>query len=270
MPAESRSLIVTDAYRRQLAALRARADQAARRNWARITPDDLDRTFPGWATITAAAIAQLQVSAARLSAGYLAAFLTTELGRPTRPRGTTGEYVAVSRDGRPILEALTPPLFTIKQAIADGRDHPTALRLGLARATSIAGEDTLHAARATLDDLTVSEQRVVGWRRVTGGGCLACLGAATGAIQADSELLETHPGCQCSKEPVVADVEERIPRPTGADIFAAMSDSEQDSRFGLKAALIRTGQATLADAVQRDAMAVLPDGITEAPLKALI
>jgi hypothetical protein len=69
-----------------------------------------------------------------------------------------------------------------------------------------------HTARAALGDGIRTDERIVGWHRVTAGGCGACLAAAT-RTYATHEPLRVHDGCRCGAEPVVATSRPR-PRPT--------------------------------------------------------
>jgi hypothetical protein len=177
MPANGQSLRITDTYRQRLRILRARAIVIARAEWAKLDPADLDGSHDRWVATVAATLTELQRGGARLSAAYLSAFLSSELGR-----------------------------------------------------------------------------------RVP----------ATGAIQADDEVLEVHPSCSCSKEPVVADAPDRVMRPTGTEVFERLSAQEQDSLLGPdKAELVRSGDIPLHSLIEKQEQAVLPTVITEAPLEAL-
>lgn len=272
MPATEQAVRATDTYRALTFALRDRADHVTRSQWSLLDPADLDGTFATWLGLVAPALTELQRAGARLSAGYLTAFVAAELrARPT-PGGSSvaSPYVGVSQAGKPLPDALRAGVITTKQAIGDGREASVALALGLQRVARNASEDVMHTVRATLDDAITSDERVAGWRRVTSGGCGACLAAATGAIQHTAEVLRVHPHCHCSKEPVVAHVEEAIHRPTGGEIFRAMPAEQQDQLLGPeKAHLVRSGDVPLHALVEHEPMAALPDQITEAPLAAL-
>jgi hypothetical protein len=217
-------------------------------------------------------VQELQRTGARLSLAYLTAYLRSETGQPrTAPPVDLAGYVGTLTHRQAARRGA--------RAVAvhgEGRDQGRgggpggALKLGLDRAARVTGEETIAAARAALADGIRQDGRIIGWRRVTGGGCGACIAAATGAIQADDELLEVHDHCQCSKEPVVADVPDDTHRPTGPAMFRAMPAHEQDALLGPeKADLLRTGAIGFHDLIKRDPMAVLPDGISEAPLSAL-
>jgi hypothetical protein len=128
----------------------------------------------------------------------------------------------------------------------------------------------VHAARAATSDGIRADERLIGWRRVTSGGCGACLAAATGAIHADRTALPVHDHCRCTTEPVVRDVPDTVTRPTGADMVAGMTTAQQDAALGTEtAALLRAGQITLPDLIATSPMVAIADQITQAPIKAL-
>jgi hypothetical protein len=270
VPASARSLRITDTYRQRLQVLRRRSMLTARDNWQRIDAADLDGSGERWAASTAAILTSFQRAGGQFSLAYLTAYLRSELGRVVPAPPVPEIRAGTSRDGRLLSEALFPAILTTKQALGDGRELQAALELGLNRALRTASEETVASARDSLADTIRQDGRILGWRRVSGGGCGACDAAATGAIQADDEALEVHPFCSCSKEPVVADAPDTIQRPTGEEMFNAKTPQEQDAMLGPdKAALIRSGEVPFTDLIQRDPMAVVPDGITEAPLEAL-
>lgn len=271
MPAHARSLRITDTYRLHLKHLRARGVNYAREQWATLDPQDLDGSHAAWVQKVALTLTELQRAGARLSLAYLTAYLRSETGKGfVAPPVDLSAHVGKARTGKPLAEALVPSLFTVKGAIGAGAAVDAALKLGLDRAARVTGEETIAPARATLQDGIREDGRIIGWRRVTGGGCGACIAAATGAIQADDELLEVHDHCQCTKEPVVADVPDDTHRPTGPAMFRAMPVHEQDAVLGPeKAGLLRTGAIGFKDLIQHDPMSAIPDGITEAPLSAL-
>lgn len=267
MPGSRAALRATDDYRRRLRIVQQRAVSLARGGW-RFDIDNLDRDHAQWVERTAAAARELQAAGVALSTAYLSAYLTLERGEATSVDAPSA-MVGVARDGRPLAEALAPSLFTIKQAIGEGRPVAEAFRTGLNRAVRVVGEEAIAPARAALDDSIREDDRIVGWRRVTAGGCLACIAAATGAVQADDETLEVHDHCQCTKEPVVGGVRELVQRRTGPELFNSLPEAEQDARYGKKAELLRDGEIGFQDLIKRDHMAVIPDVITEAPLEAL-
>src|SRR4249920_2517749 len=103
MALAERSIQVTDSYRERLAATRENVQRKARESWPSI--DELDRT--DWPQRTATLLSQAQREVVRAGTGYLSAFLTTELGARTRgPALDSRKFAGVSRDGRPLADAL--------------------------------------------------------------------------------------------------------------------------------------------------------------------
>lgn len=274
MPANSRSLELTDAYRRQLLSLRVRTNQVVVRSW-QLDPAALEQSFAGWhdtaTTLTTAAQAQGVLA----TQAYLASYLGSETGRaqtidPVDP----ARYVGLSRDGRPLGELFTPPLYTVKLSLAQGLPFLRASQMGRARAMRSVNFEVLEAARSSLDDSMRTNRRVVGWRRVpAGSACGACLAAATGAIQDTDATLLVHRGCACTKEPVVRDVKERVHRPTGEQQFRSLTEPQQDALFAgrggaEKAQLIRDGLPFSA-LITHEHEHLGDDTFTETPLDAL-
>lgn len=262
MPRSTRSLRLTDAYRARLASIRQQADSRARREWPTI--DRLDGTR--WADRAAQVVAAAQTEAVRATAGYLTAYLSSELGRrvPT-VRIDSRAYVGVSRDGRPLTEALQSPLIGVRAALKEQRPPEEALRFGLTRAARMVETDVMHAQRTALLDTIEADDRIEGWQRATSGTCGACM-----ALSATSgPHFEAHPGCQCQPQPVVRGVPNRVALPLGAELFRRMTTEEQDAQFGPdKAEALRTGEIELAALVQRNRLRTGDtDFITERPLE---
>jgi len=268
MPRERRSIEITDTYRDRLRVLRARVDRAARAGWARITIDNLQADHDQWAAQIGAVVAAAQFAGVRLTSAYLAAYMASELQRPQEPPAVDAGTVGAAPDGRPVDDLLASSLIGVRVALKDGAPPSVALDRGMARAARAVGESVMHAPREALAAQIRADDRIVGWHRVTSGGCLACVASATRPY-GDSEPLDVHPGCNCSAEPVIRDVPQTVPRATGADVFDALAPAEQDARYGPAAELVRSGQVPLRDMVDRSPMATQADQITQAPVSAL-
>lgn len=276
MPANPASLQITDRYREQLLQIRQRTMLIAAGQWNAMTFEDLNRSYARWLDLIATLVAGAQRYGARLTVAYLAAFIGSELGELVTPPAIDPDvYAGRSRDDRPLVEALTPPLYTVKMALAQRKTPAQASLAGLNRALRLVASETVAAPRAALADAIKTDRRLVGWRRVTSGNaCGACLGAATGAIHKTDVVLDVHDHCRCTAEPVVRGVRERVHRRTGKELFDGMSPSQQDVLFhgrggADKADLIRSGTVSLEDLVTRSPMQRIPDQITETPLEAL-
>lgn len=266
MPAIERSARITDAYRARLLILR---DRAVRLGQWTVRVEDIDGTGRAWLERVVPQLEVIQRSGVALSVGYLSAFVASELGQRPAPPPAADAPVGQSPDGQPLAEALAAALITVKAAIKDQRPPDRALALGSQRAERLIADAALHAPREALHaGLTASP--IDGWRRVTSGGCGACLASADGRVHGPEKRLRVHPHCRCTAEPVVRGVTESFQRPTGRAIFDGMTFEQQAALLGEeKAALIRSGTVPFERLIQPQPMAVMADGITERPLAAL-
>lgn len=276
MPATRAAIALTNGYRRRLLDLRQRAVAAASQAW-RLDFANLDRSYAAWLAATTSTTTIAQTVGAQLSDAYLAAYLGAELGAPVDPVGIDPHALSgQAADGRSLAVALLPALFTVKLAIGQGRPLAAASSLGLSRARRLVGDALLATPRRALDQASERQaERLLSWRRVTAANaCGACLGSAAGEHPLE-EPLHLHGNCRCTKEFRVRDVEEKWLRPTGEQIFQALSAEDQNNLFRgrggeRKAELIRSGQIALANLVAKAEMATATDGIQEAPLSALL
>jgi hypothetical protein len=277
MPANPRSLAITDAYRARLVALRTQTATVAKQAWPIVSLDNLDATVRQWAAVTGLTVARGQLAAATLTNLYLAAYVASETGKPVEPSGADlAQYEGKTEDGRPVTELLTGAAIAVKVSLGYGNSGNAALAAGLARGMRGATGQVLAAGRTAMDDMTQADQQIIGWRRVAAANaCGVCLGAATGAIQQDAEVLLCHDSCRCTKEPVVRGVRDTVQRPTGTEVFDGLSPADQDALFAgtggaVKADLIRSGQIGLSDLARTVPQTSRPDQLVEAPLSALV
>ena len=203
MPANPLSLRLTELFRQRLLVDRQRLERQAIDRWPTI--DALDTT--DWAAAMAGTVTQAQADAVRAASGYLNAFVRLETGRNRLDRRTANvtlnsrAYAGVSRDGRPLAEALVSPLIGVKAKLKEGATPEEALAYGLQRGTRMVSVDFDHAHRSALLEAIQADERFQGWQRAVRGTCAACLAVATGPN--DSTHFEVHPSCQCVSEPVV-------------------------------------------------------------------
>lgn len=276
MPGKAASVRLTDAYRAQVVALRRRSLVVVSGLWT-LEQGSLDRSFAEWLTTAERVVTASQAQAARLSAAFVAAFVSSELGETVDPPPiAVDDYAGVTADGRSVRAELAPALFTVKRALSAGETFDRASQMGQARATRNAEAEVAAAADRALDDTLTAEPRVRGWRRVASArSCGACLASATGAVQRDRAVLLRHPSCSCTKEPVVAGVTERARRKTGRELFDDLSVDEQNRLFAgrggeAKAELIRSGDVELEALASVDRQVTdRPAILTETPLERL-
>jgi hypothetical protein len=203
MPAAESSLRITEAYRTRLFGLRSQLERRAETLWPTIEGLD-DFT---WTNKAAAATQNAQREAVALTGAYLTAFLTSEVGTRTRgPILDTRRYSGLSRDGRPLRDALRSPMIGVRFKLKEGATPEEALAYGLHRAKRMVSVDYDHAHRTALLDGLAADERFQGWQRAVTGTCGACAGDI--AVEVSTNLpsipLQVHPNCQCVTEPVVA------------------------------------------------------------------
>lgn len=269
MPAKQGSVRITDAWRSRQYALVDVAVRAVRASWHNLDWEDLDGSFGRWLTASTTTVTFAQRESVRLADAYLAAYVSSELDTTVTPRGVdVDEYAGRTRTGDELRRGFAPALIAVRYAIVQRRSREEALFSGLARAVKATRSAVMDASRRALADMMRDESRVVGARRVTRGTCGACMALAGERVD-EGRPLESHPNCTCVPEPIVRGVRETVQRPTGEQMWEAMSRSEQDRFFigrggADKAELIRTGAVALAALVARSR-----DGqITERPVVA--
>jgi hypothetical protein len=202
MPAAESSLRITEAYRTRLFGLRSQLERRAETLWPTIEGLD-DFT---WTNKAAAATQNAQREAVALTGAYLTAFLTSEVGTRTRgPILDTRRYSGLSRDGRPLRDALRSPMIGVRFKLKEGATPEEALAYGLHRAKRMVSVDYDHAHRTALLDGLAADERFQGWQRAVTGTCGACAGDI--AVEVSTNLpsipLRVHPNCQCVTEPVM-------------------------------------------------------------------
>lgn len=208
MPASERSIGITDAYRARITRL---GELAARLPWT-VSLQDIDETGGAWIARTAAQLTVLQGAGAQLAAGYVAAYVASETGRPLAPRPVDDSGAGNADDGRPLTVALATALIAVKAALKRDHEPGDALRFGEDRARRMVASAAAAAPRVALTSAIVADEQIVGWRRVTRGGCGACLAAADNAVRQGE--LKVHPHCECTTEPVLAGVRDTVLRPS--------------------------------------------------------
>lgn len=271
MPSSRQGVALTDAYRVRLLESRQETVFALARSWQTIDPADVRSGFPTWLATAVPLVEGAKRRNVDLADSYLAAYLTAELQTDVPRRNPDVEPYLDTADGRSTERTLSPVLFTILTGLASGWSAQRALQSGLARATRAAGDSLIEAPRRALGDLVMADDRISGERRVTSGNpCGACLADAGQKVAKGSEY-RVHTSCRCTWEAVVRGRSERFRRPTGQEIFDAMSTAEQDNLFrgrgGVeKAELIRSGAVPLEALGKRSSQVATADQFTEASL----
>lgn len=274
MPARPESFGITDTYRAHLLTLRQRTVQAVVALWASVRLEDLDATYRQWQQAAAQLTAGARMNGMALTAGYVAAYIASEAGRPVAVPTVPLDAATVALDGRPLAAVLAPPMLTVRMALGSGLGVEEAFRLGVNRAARTVAREVMAAPRDAAKTAFAHEPLVEGWRRVASPtGCGACLAAMDGAVRAPDEAPEHHDGCRCTAEPVIAGVHEAVRRPTGEEYFNSLPTPQQDALFygrggEAKAALLRAG-LPFESLMGHSQQVAHPDQLVERPLHEL-
>lgn len=202
MPLQKRSLAITDRYRAGLGLLTRQTLGHSKAEWNKLDWHRLDRSYVPISASISLTVKRAQQDAVNLTAGYLAAYLSSELGERVRtPKIRTADYVGKSFDGSDLDSTLERPIVKVKVAISEQQADP--LGTGLKALLAAVDLSVKHAARQALQDAYTRDDRFIGWQRATSGTCEACGGAADGSTLPPGTPLNIHPNCECVAEGVV-------------------------------------------------------------------
>lgn len=109
----------------------------------------------------------------------------------------------VLRNGVTTAEVYRRPFVEVYTALAKGEQMTDAIARGARRVQSIASTDVQLARREAGRQNRMSNQSIVGYRRVLTGSenCALCYVASTQRYT-KSDLLPIHPGCDCGEMPI--------------------------------------------------------------------
>jgi hypothetical protein len=272
VPANRRSLAITNAYGQRLKAIERRVLEQSRRSWQ--NTGEFDADYARWFEVMAPAVAAAQAANVTLTSAYLGAFESSERGRVVRPpQIDPAEFVGKTRDGRSFEEGWTSPPIKSKVAMAEGKTIEEAAKIGFEASSNLVRLDTYAAARDAMSKVIRDSGGIIGYRRVSQGEttCGGCLAAESGDVLSDTEDFATHAGCDCVAEPVYGDVDDLFNHPTGAERYSRLSAQEKIEAVGLDAAqLIDDGQIRLAELQGVSVTALGDNFLTERPLKDVI
>jgi hypothetical protein len=259
--ARAESHRLTEVYRSRVATLRSAVTLAARSSWPTIA--ELDGS--SWEVRTSSTLARAQLQGIRLAAGYLTAYLRSESGRARAISFDPGRYTGVSRDGRPLAEALRSPIIGTLGKLKEGSAPSEALAFGLERALRMVAFEVTQTPREALLTAIEADERFSGFQRATKGTCGACLDLSGNG----GPRFEVHPNCECVPEPLVRGVPNLYPVPTGVELFAQKSPAEQDAALGPEAAQkVRAGELSLSELAGHSNQHEQQDFITQRPVEA--
>lgn len=272
MPANRRSLQITNLYGRRIKALSRDLANRLGARW-RLT-GDFDAQYAEWLAYAIPATTAAQTLAVQITSGYLGAFRSSEAGRVLPPPRLNGDgIVGRSRDGRPLAESLDSPLIKAKLAVGEGKSTQEASKIGFDVASRSIRFDTDEAARLVMSEYLRQNDNIIGYRRVSGGEstCGGCLAAESGEVLLPTEDFASHPGCDCVAEPVYGDVDDLFRHPTGQQKYDSLTPEEKVEAVGLDASqLIDSGEIRLAQLEDRFETELGPNFLVERPLKDVV
>jgi hypothetical protein len=270
--ANRRSLAITKNYGQRLREIERRLVLEGQRNWR--MDNDFDDEYAVWLEAVIPAVVAAQGLMVRLTSAYLGAFESSERGRVVPPpRIETERFVGVDRNGIPLRESWTSPPIKAKIAIAQGKTIPEASVIAYETSANLIRLDSYASARNAMADHMRNSEVIVGYRRVEGDEptCGGCLAAIDNEVLSPTEDFATHPGCDCTAEPVYGDVDDLFTHPTGQEIYSRMTAQEKIEAVGLEASqLLDSDTIKLSELLEIPASQAQNTFLQQAPVKDLI
>jgi len=218
----------------------AAASLALRGLWAQV---DVDNITASWAQLIPQAVALLsaaQLAAAGLAEGYLA----TVIGNVAPPVAelVPGALAGTASDGRDLGTLMAQPAITVLDRIRRGETPQRAMATGLWQLDTITRTQVADAGRAADQVAMTARPGVVAYTRVVNAGaCARCIILA-GREYPYSTGFQRHPQCDCQMLPLRPGQAAGMVGTDPRDLFNAMSEEQQNRRFGRDAAeAIRMG-----------------------------
>lgn len=273
MPRSRQSLALEREYATSVARLWRSVAQIVERQFAQVDPNQLERAFAAFVATAAPTISLGQEQAQRLTAAFVRQYVESETGRAFREAAIAGGIAGSATDGQPVRKALAGGVGFAWRALQGGADTSTALRFARNQVVQLTSRIVADSAERELSHQADRSAVLKGWTWVTfGDSCIACLAQQTGEVLPYPARNRRHNRCDCRAIPAVLGVRDQVKRPTGDELFKAMSVAQQEAIFknagSDKAELVRSGQASLADFVTT-APTAAGRVVTEAPLEAV-
>lgn len=266
MPADPRSLKLSELYHSRVATLAERSAANLSSLFAPTPDDDLQSVFASFIPVAGGVVTSAQGAAATLSGAYfrtLAGFETKEALEAAPPAPDNAGFTS---DGRPITEVMSSTAPRVFKGLAAGWKFDQAVRVARASFQRAAKTEVMDAAGIELHHQLESSEAVRGWQWASRGTCGACLALDDGSVHSRSERMQRHPNCTCAPLPVF-DVEQPVKRETGRERFETMSFDEQNRLLGTeKAELLRIGLIAWDDLISEDHHRLWSDSLVEASL----
>lgn len=223
-------------YSSEMLRLEVLAVGAARRAWRRVQADRISESWDEQRRALLPTVTQAQVSAATAGSSYAASSLAQQ-GAYSPPEAFVrpDSFGGYASDGRSLDGLLYSPATTTKTAIGHGVLPRKALEDAGGALDQIVMTIVADAARQAAGIDTMARQGVGYVRMVSVGACSRCVILAGRTYRWNSGFLR-HPNCNCVHVPATskrlqgARDEGLVDDPY--EVFASLSEAEQDQRFG--------------------------------------
>jgi hypothetical protein len=196
--ASPRIIDLTLAYQRRYNTLRTKTGAVVAALWGDIGNVD-DQAIEQFVTRAVPVVQGAQRETARLLQGFVGLLLGG--GVEVDADAIIDGY----RGGVPWATVYERPGISARAALTRGDKWSEAMRIASERAQSTAEVDVAMAQRDGMDQITTTDQRVVGYRRtLTGASCALCATASTQRYHS-GDLMPIHNRCDCGVAPIIGD-----------------------------------------------------------------
>jgi hypothetical protein len=192
---------LTATHRKAQLALRAKVIRDLHRIWPALRWDDIERTFPLWATVASTLIARNRATSSAIASSYYRALRFQQ--------GVTDPLDLVIAEPLPAAQVQTSlrvtSLVSIKAAAARGIARDAAMANAFVTSSGSISRLVLDAGRETIRATAIADPRSEGWQRITSGrACTFCSTlAGQGAVYREATAdFQAHDHCGCTAQPV--------------------------------------------------------------------
>lgn len=168
-----------------------------------LDPGDIDGSFRRWLDVTAPIVQRQRARSAQLAAGYVTAYRAIELGLDVEPF-TVPAFTPAPAEQLATSLLVTGP-YALRRRLARGDAITKAIDMTMASSSGAGMRLALEGGRRTILDSVRSDDRAVGYERITSGrGCDFCsMLAGRGAVYGEESAdFAAHDHCTCSAAPV--------------------------------------------------------------------
>lgn len=235
-------------YRSQRLRLSATVAAQAARIWATSEPRDKDAFVERTVPVVEAG----QSRAVRLVDAYMATKMIGATGDGAVKGLDESAYTVERLRGVPADEVYRRPFAAMAVALASGAKFAAARTAGMAALEKLVTTDLQLAQTHSSRDWMSDEPGIVGYRRVTAGGCGLCLAASTQRYHV-ADLMPIHEHCRCGVDPIFGD------RPVGRvldpETWSVVKDAAEGDLSAKSLSRLRAENLDLPDVlrVRRDA-----------------